>query len=167
MSGHSTFKDVNYFNLQRCTQVQSTHALTETHVEKEESTKITVSNGRNRKTHSVYHGGIKGENPCAGAGPIIEESLQPHFTRISDRIVKANFKIIRDHQVNVIFPYAPTLKVKKTHKLERISMTNLIRLHYSIKRISIFYLYLGISMQKQDQVTVFTWKMWVNLGRDI
>ena len=84
-------------------------ALTETHIKKEESTRITVSNDRNRKTYSVYHGRIKGENPYAGAGLIIEESLQPHFTRISDRIVKANFKINKDHQVNVIVAYAPTL----------------------------------------------------------
>ena len=39
---------------------------------------------------------------------MIEESLHPHFSRISDRIIKADFKL-KDHQVNIIAAYAPTL----------------------------------------------------------
>ena len=38
-------------------------ALTETHVKKEESRRITTKNGRSKKTYILYHGGLKGENP--------------------------------------------------------------------------------------------------------
>ena len=123
--GTLNVKDVNLQTKSRqSTKMHSstiyTLAFTETHVKKEESTRITVSNGRSRKAYSVYHGGIKGENPYAGAGLIIEKSLQPHFTRISDRIVKANYIINKDHQGNVIVAYALTLiKSEKTHKLKR------------------------------------------------
>ena len=121
-----------------------TLAFTETHVKKEESTRTTVSNGRSRKAYSVYHGGIKGENPYAGAGLIIETSLQPHFTRISDRIVKANYIINKDHQGNVIVAYALTLiKSEKDPQIkERISMMNLIRL-LQHKKDTHFLLILG------------------------
>ena len=56
----------------------------------------------------MYHGGIEGRNSFSGVGLMIEESLHPHFSRISDRISKADFKL-KDHQVNIIAAYDPTL----------------------------------------------------------
>ena len=53
--------------------------------------------------------GIRDTNTFSGAGITIEDSLRPHFQRITDRIATANWQPDEHRQANIIVAYAPTL----------------------------------------------------------
>ena len=65
--------------------------LTETHIKEETHTAITVKYGDKIRTYNVYFGGIEQNNPYSGTGLIIDSTLNPKFTNISDRITTENY----------------------------------------------------------------------------
>ena len=68
-----------------------------------------IKQGVKSKSYQVFYSGIKGKITFSGTGIIIENTLQPRFKRISDRISTASVKIDNNHYANIIVAYAPTL----------------------------------------------------------
>ena len=84
--------------------------LTETHAKDETTKTIKIKHGGKNRSYKVYFSGIKGNNTFSGTGIIVEESLKPHFKRISDRISSATIKLDNNHHLNIVTAYAPTLE---------------------------------------------------------
>ena len=83
-------------------------ALTETHILEEDVSSVVAKHGSTERRYKVYHGGIQGKNKHTGTGFVIEESLNPRFKRVTDRISTVSFLLNKDHFVNIIAAYAPT-----------------------------------------------------------
>ena len=84
--------------------------LTETHVKDETIETIKIKHGGKNRSYNVYFSGIEGNNTFSGTGIIVEESLKPHFKRISDKISSATIKLDNKHNLNIVTAYAPTLE---------------------------------------------------------
>ena len=80
--------------------------LIETHVAQEDIMMIKVRHQIKQWRYEIYYGEIQGTNQYTGTGFLIEESLNPHFKWISDRISNANIHLNDDKYVTVIVAYA-------------------------------------------------------------
>ena len=81
--------------------------LTETHVAQEDIMMIKVRHQIKQWRYEIYYGEIQGTNQYTGTGFLIEESLNPRFKWIRDRISNANIHLNDDQYVTVIIAYAP------------------------------------------------------------
>ena len=87
--------------------------ITETHVVREDILTITARHQTKQRRYKVYHGGIQCTYQYTGTCFLIEESLNPRFKRISDRILTAKIQLNNDHYATIVVAYAPTLIKRK------------------------------------------------------
>ena len=142
--------------------------LTETHVVQEDILTITARYQTKQRRYKVYHGEIQRTNQYTGTGFLIEEFLNPHFKRISDRISTTKIQLNDDQYATIIVAYAPTIrKSKQNPASEKNFATSKIVLHLNTKTTSTFFWSSVMLMRRQVIHTPDSLKAWKNLERGL
>ena len=84
--------------------------ITRTHFLQEKILTITARHQTKQRRYKVYHGGLQSTNQYTVTGFLIEESLNPRFKRISDKISTAKIKLNNDHHPTITVVYGSTLR---------------------------------------------------------